>query len=109
MHNNACFLIITLKTAQQRSVFNLTHKLQVLIQETGDRRALGIGVVWKYYENSHFMPGWFGRTVGYHAEDGKIFHPKDPYKGKEVKGNFSRAFHATYLTSTSTQGIRTLE
>ena len=55
------------------------------------------------------MPGWLKGTVGYHVDDGKIYHAEDPYKGKENKGNVSRrAFFATYLTSESTQEIGSL-
>ena len=63
----------------------------MLIQETGDRRFLGIGAVYKDYEANHSMPGWSKGTVGYHVDDGKIFHDKNPYKGDEVEGNISRA------------------
>ncbi|KAK2572927.1 SPRY domain-containing protein 3 [Acropora cervicornis] len=31
------------------------------------------------------MPGWSKRTVGYHVDDGKIFHAKNPVKGEEVE------------------------
>ncbi|XP_068737190.1 uncharacterized protein [Montipora capricornis] len=58
---------------------------EVLIQETGDRRFLGIGAVSKGYEDSHYMPGWLEGTVGYHVDDGKIFHAENPLKGKEVE------------------------
>ena len=71
-----------------------SHTLQVLIQETGDRRFLGIGAAYKGYEASHSMPGWSKGTVGYHVDDGKIFHAKNPEKGEEVEGNISRAFLA---------------
>ena len=33
------------------------------------------------------MPGWSKGTVGYHVDDGKIFHAENPDKGKEVEGN----------------------
>ncbi|XP_078372507.1 uncharacterized protein LOC144656151 isoform X5 [Oculina patagonica] len=45
---------------------------EVLIQETAERRLLGVGVVGKNYGN-HAMPGWLDGTVGYHIDDGKIF------------------------------------
>ena len=41
------------------------------------------------------MPGWSNGTVGYHVDDGKIFHDKNPDKGDEVEGNISRVFLAT--------------
>jgi len=31
------------------------------------------------------MPGWSKGTVGYHVDDGKIFHAENPVKGKEVE------------------------
>lgn len=31
------------------------------------------------------MPGWSEGTVGYHVDDGKIFHAKNPVKVKEVE------------------------
>jgi len=80
----------------------------VLIQETGDRRFLGIGAVWKGYGVSHSMPGWLNGTVGYHVDDGKIFYAENPKNGKEVEGNMSLAFLPTYLTSGSTPGTRNL-
>ncbi|XP_078372504.1 uncharacterized protein LOC144656151 isoform X2 [Oculina patagonica] len=49
-----------------------TPHFEVLIQETGERRFLGVGVVGKNYGN-HAMPGWLDGTVGYHIDDGKIF------------------------------------
>ena len=71
----------------------------MLIQETGDRRFLGIGAVCKGYGAGHSMPGWLKGTVGYHVDDGKIFHAENPDKGDEVEGNIILAFLATYLTS----------
>ena len=37
------------------------------------------------------MPGWSKGTVGYHVDDGKIFHAKNPDNGEEVEGNIN--FH----------------
>lgn len=54
------------------------------------------------------MPGWSNGTVGYHVDDGKIFYAENPKNGKEVEGNMSLAFLATYLTSASTPGTRNL-
>lgn len=31
------------------------------------------------------MPGWSKGTVGYHVDDGKIFHAKNPLKGEEIE------------------------
>jgi len=61
------------------------NHFEVLIQETGDRRFLGIGAVWPGYGANHSMPGWSKGTVGYHVDDGKIFHAENPVKGKEVE------------------------
>ena len=58
---------------------------QVLVQETGERRLLGVGVVGNDYGN-HAMPGWFNGTVGYHIDDGKIFDAENPTWGKEYEG-----------------------
>ncbi|XP_068706228.1 uncharacterized protein [Montipora foliosa] len=58
---------------------------EVFIQETGNRRFLGIGAVWEDYGASHSMPGWSKGTVGYHVDDGKIFYAENPDKGKEVE------------------------
>ena len=58
---------------------------QVLIQETGNRRLLGVGVVEREYGN-HAMPGWRKGTVGYHIDDGRIFDEKNPEKGVECDG-----------------------
>ena len=91
-----------------KKCLHFLHTLQVLIQETGDRRFLGIGAVWKGYGDNHSMPGWSKGTVGYHVDDGKIFHAENPDKGKEVEGNILVGFVANYLGSESTRGIRTL-
>jgi len=50
-------------------------RLEVLIQESGERRIVGVGVVYQGY-NCHYMPGWIDGTVGYHADDGKIFEAR---------------------------------
>ena len=60
------------------------------------------------YGANHSMPGWSKGTVGYHVDDGKIFHAENPDKGEDAEGNVSRGFLAAYLTSASTQTIRTL-
>lgn len=74
----------------------------MLIQETGGRRFLGIGVVWEGYEANHSMPGWSKGTVGYHVDDGKIFHAKNPVKGEEVEGNI----HNTYMQTDNSAAYR---
>jgi len=58
---------------------------EVLIQETGERRLLGVGVVGKDYGN-HALPGWLCGTVGYHIDDGRIFDAANPKKGVEYEG-----------------------
>lgn len=35
--------------------------------------------------NMSYMPGWDNESVGYHTDDGKIYH-NDDYDGKETKG-----------------------
>lgn len=59
--------------------------LQVLIQETGERRHLGVGVV-NGLHDGHGMPGWLQGTVGYHIDDGKVFDSTSRLVGKEVEG-----------------------
>lgn len=59
--------------------------LQVLIQESSEKRFIGIGVVWEDY-GCHVMPGWQHGTVGYHADDGKIFDARNETTGKEIEG-----------------------
>lgn len=55
----------------------------MLIQESGERRIVAVGAVYKGYD-CHFMPGWKNGTVGYHADDGRIFEPSYRQQGKEV-------------------------
>ena len=65
---------------------------QVLIQESGERRIVGVGVVYQGY-NCHYMPGWIDGTVGYHADDGKIFEARcGDNLGREVAGNLMILF-----------------
>ena len=59
--------------------------LQVLIQESSEKRFIGIGVVWEDY-GCHVMPGWQHGTVGYHVDDGKIFDARNETTGKEIEG-----------------------
>ncbi|XP_022805037.1 short transient receptor potential channel 4-like isoform X2 [Stylophora pistillata] len=61
-----------------------TPRLEVLIQETGERRSIGLGVVYEDY-NHHNFPGWRPGTVGYHVDDGNIFEGV-PCCGREVEG-----------------------
>lgn len=58
-------------------------RFEVLIQESGERRIVAVGAVYKGYD-CHFMPGWKNGTVGYHADDGRIFEPSYRQQGKEV-------------------------
>ncbi|PFX26324.1 Short transient receptor potential channel 4 [Stylophora pistillata] len=58
-------------------------RFEVLIQESGERRIVAVGAVYEGY-NCHFMPGWKNGTVGYHADDGRIFEPSYRQQGKEV-------------------------
>ncbi|XP_078372242.1 uncharacterized protein LOC144655919 isoform X2 [Oculina patagonica] len=57
---------------------------EVLIQESGEKRFLAVGIVWEDY-GCHVMPGWQHGTVGYHVDDGKIFDARNERKGKEIK------------------------
>ena len=57
----------------------------MLLQESGERRLLGVGVVWEDY-GSHFMPGWLDGTVGYHVDDGKLFYHKNGEEGEQLEG-----------------------
>ena len=79
--------MITLIQYTQVTLF-CTRTSQVLIQETGERRFLGVGVVWEGYEDGHAMPGWSDGTVGYHVDDGKIFDAENPEQGREMEGSF---------------------
>ena len=45
--------------------------LQVLIQETGERRIAALGAVHESYD-CHKMPGWYSGIVGYHIDEGKL-------------------------------------
>ena len=58
------------------------------MQESGERRLLGVGVVWEDYDY-HSMPGWHG-TVGYHVDDGKLFGAKNPEEGRQLEGIFKK-------------------
>ena len=68
---------------------------KVLIQESGERRFLAIGVV---TENSrvHTLPGWHEGSVGYHIDDGNIFDPDNRHSGLDVKG-LNPSVHTTKL------------
>ena len=83
-------LLCSLKPARINCQINdpfVTFVLQVLIQESGERRIVGMGVVHQGY-NCHYMPGWIDGTVGYHADDGKIFEARcGDNLGREVAGN----------------------
>ncbi|KAJ7379860.1 hypothetical protein OS493_012612 [Desmophyllum pertusum] len=46
---------------------------EVAILETGEKRCLGVGVVTEEY-STEIMPGWENRSVGYHIDDGIIYH-----------------------------------
>ena len=59
---------------------------QVTILETGKIMWLGIGIVDEDYQNT-YMPGWFVESVGYHTDDGNIFHNHPSEEGaKATKG-----------------------
>ena len=68
--------------------------LQVLIQDTGERRLLAIGLVYEFHLQ-HYLPGWGSPgepTVGYHVDDGRIFDAKDPVNGRELSGTVFTLF-----------------
>lgn len=47
---------------------------------------LGIGIVDEHYRNTK-MPGWYKESVGYHTDDGNIFHNFPSLEGaKATKG-----------------------
>ena len=57
-------------------MFSFTFSKQVVVLETGRKRWLGIGIVNEGYNDSK-MPGWIEESVGYHTDDGNIFHNAD--------------------------------
>ena len=59
--------------------------MQVLIQGTGERRIIALGVVNKSFD-CHKMPGLSIGTVGYHVDDGKIFEGGCSEVGREIEG-----------------------
>ena len=59
--------------------------MKAIFLETGEMRWLGIGVVNEGYDTTD-MPGWYYGSVGYHTDDGKIFHNTGS-GGRETKGN----------------------
>lgn len=66
-----------------------TPRIEVLIQEIGERCILGVGAVFKCY-NCHRMPGKEGGTVGYRVEDGKLFKPGCEKLGEEIPDAMAR-------------------
>lgn len=59
--------------------------MQVLIQESGEKRLLGVGVVWEDH-GCHVMPGWQYGCVGYHVDDGNIFDARNEIVKNEIEG-----------------------
>ena len=73
--------------------------LQVLIQDTGERRLLAIGLVYDFHLQ-HFLPGWHTQgeqTVGYHVDDGRIFDAEDPDNGIELSGTVITLFFSAQI------------
>ncbi|XP_058950960.2 uncharacterized protein [Pocillopora verrucosa] len=62
-----------------------TPRFEVLIQGTGERRIIALGVVNKSFD-CHKMPGLSIGTVGYHVDDGKIFEGGCSEVGREIEG-----------------------
>ena len=59
-----------------RKCFTVLYYLfhpQITIVETGEYKWLGIGITDKAYKKSD-MPGWYEESLGYHTDDGNIFH-----------------------------------
>ena len=59
-----------------RKCFTMLYCLfhpQITIVETGEYKWLGIGITNEAYE-SNKMPGWYKESLGYHTDDGNIFH-----------------------------------
>lgn len=59
-----------------RKCFTVLYYLfhpQITIVETGEYKWLGIGITDKAYKTSD-MPGWYKESLGYHTDDGNIFH-----------------------------------
>ena len=82
---------------QRLKVLSSYHiSVQVLLQDTGERRLLAIGLVYSFHI-PHFLPGWKTQgtpTVGYHVDDGKIFDAQNPYEGRDIQGkSHSDAFY----------------
>ncbi|KAJ7390558.1 hypothetical protein OS493_024596 [Desmophyllum pertusum] len=57
---------------------------EVLIQESGEKRLLGVGVVWEDH-GCHVMPGWQYGCVGYHVDDGNIFDASNEIVKNEIE------------------------
>ena len=51
----------------------LLNFFEIEILDEGQRTAIGLGVGSSNYSMSA-MPGWNGHAIGYHADDGKLFH-----------------------------------
>ena len=58
----------------------MLNYFEYLIVDKGRKTALGIGVGAQSYSSSS-MPGWDNNAIGYHADDGRLFH-QDGY-GRE--------------------------
>ena len=59
-----------------RKCFTMLYYLfhpQITIVETGEYKWLAIGITNEAYKTSE-MPGWYEESLGYHTDDGNIFH-----------------------------------
>ena len=72
---------VTTESKKRKSVI----VLQVLIQETGEKRIAALGAVHESYD-CHKMPGCYSGTVGYHIDEGKIFETGFHELGRKVEG-----------------------
>ena len=66
-------------------------RYQVHILESGEKRILGVGAVFKDYK-SYWMPGWRHNSVGYHADHGTIFDKENCIRGRDGDGNLTDFF-----------------
>ena len=77
------FDYVNMMNKQQTNLIDLLG--QVLIQETGEQRLLGVGIVGKDYGN-HSFPGRENGSVGYLIDDGRILDAENPTWGIACDG-----------------------
>ena len=52
---------------------------QITIVETGEYKWLGIGIAEEDYNTSK-MPGWYKQSLGFHTDEGNIFHKAEDFE-----------------------------